>query len=193
MHAIAGLDPGIVHMANSAAIVSRPSHLHARCGPGAILYGYHQFFEPSSSTGNGKETSVRPVLSFARELFLRDLPVGARWVTTPAGPPGSRPASQSSPQANADGAPRAFDKGRVIVAASSPRLSARFRWTSPPPSDWNYHRSAWATLPDLRHGGGPTQSVPDVARIAKTASATCLRHWKARPKVLFALTKEALP
>ena len=42
-----GLDPGIVHMANSAAIVSRPSTWYQMVRPGAILYGYHQFFEPS--------------------------------------------------------------------------------------------------------------------------------------------------
>ena len=42
-----GLDPGIVHMANSAAIVSRPSTWRDMVRPGAILYGYHQFFEPS--------------------------------------------------------------------------------------------------------------------------------------------------
>ena len=42
------LDPGIVHMANSAAIVSRPSSWYDMVRPGAVLYGYHQFFEPSA-------------------------------------------------------------------------------------------------------------------------------------------------
>src|SRR5258708_30518597 len=75
-----GLDPGIVHMANSAAIVSRPSTWHAMVRPGAILYGYHQFFEPSELNPEmEKKLPVRPVLSFrARIISIRDLPVGAR-------------------------------------------------------------------------------------------------------------------
>src|SRR5258707_2503822 len=75
-----GLDPGILHMANSAAIVSRPSTWYQMVRPGAILYGYHQFFEPSELNPEMEtKLPVRPVLSFrARIISIRDLPPGAR-------------------------------------------------------------------------------------------------------------------
>src|SRR5258706_6902439 len=67
-------------MANSAAIVSRPSTWYQMVRPGAILYGYHQFFEPSELNPEMEtKLPVRPVLSFrARIISIRDLPVGAR-------------------------------------------------------------------------------------------------------------------
>jgi len=36
------VSPGVVHMANSAAVVSRPDTWMDMVRPGAILYGYHQ-------------------------------------------------------------------------------------------------------------------------------------------------------
>src|ERR1700751_1806749 len=36
-----GIDPGIIHLANSAAIASRPETWADMVRPGAILYGYH--------------------------------------------------------------------------------------------------------------------------------------------------------
>ena len=41
-----GISPGIVHMANSGAICVRPSTWVDMVRPGAILYGYHQSFDP---------------------------------------------------------------------------------------------------------------------------------------------------
>jgi len=41
-----GIDPGIVHLANSAAIVSRPETWADMVRPGAILYGYHPGYDP---------------------------------------------------------------------------------------------------------------------------------------------------
>lgn len=41
------IDPGIVHMANSAAVISRPETWFDMVRPGAILYGYHQNYTPS--------------------------------------------------------------------------------------------------------------------------------------------------
>ena len=41
-----GVSPGIVHMANSGAICARPSTWADMVRPGAILYGYHQSFDP---------------------------------------------------------------------------------------------------------------------------------------------------
>ena len=41
-----GIDPGLVHLANSAAIVSRPETWADMVRPGAILYAYHPGYEP---------------------------------------------------------------------------------------------------------------------------------------------------
>src|SRR5258708_711571 len=41
-----GIDPGIVHLANSAAIVTRPEPWADMVRPRVILYGYHPGYEP---------------------------------------------------------------------------------------------------------------------------------------------------
>src|ERR1041384_7255305 len=41
-----GIDPGIIHLANSAAIASRPETWADMVRPGAILYGYHPGYDP---------------------------------------------------------------------------------------------------------------------------------------------------
>jgi len=41
-----GIDPGIVHMANSAAIAARPESWGDMVRPGVILYGYHPGYDP---------------------------------------------------------------------------------------------------------------------------------------------------
>ena len=79
---------------------------------------------------------VRPVLSFrARIISLKDLPPGARvgynarWTATAP----SRVAVLAA--GYADGLVRVLsNKGRVIVRGEFAPISARFRWTSPPPT-----------------------------------------------------------
>jgi alanine racemase len=84
-----GISPGIVHMANSGAICARPSTWADMVRPGAILYGYHQSFDPPEKK---KEImgmmSLEPCLSLrARIISLRDVAAGqavgygARFVT----------------------------------------------------------------------------------------------------------------
>ncbi len=113
-----GLDPGIVHMANSAAIVSRPSTWRDMVRPGAILYGYHQFFEPSELNPEMEaKLAVRPVLSFrARIVSLKNLPAGAR-VGYNARWTAAKPSRVAVLAAGyADGLVRVLsNKGRVIV------------------------------------------------------------------------------
>lgn len=74
-----GLNPGIVHMANSAAIISRPETWADAVRPGAILYGYHQNYDPPSKTADAaRNVPLEPALSFrARIISLRDVPAGA--------------------------------------------------------------------------------------------------------------------
>src|SRR6202140_1467081 len=173
-----GLDPGIVHMANSAPIVSRPSTWYQMVRPGAILYGYHQFFEPSELNPEMEtKLPVRPVLSFrARIISIRDLPVGARvgynarWT---AGEP-SRVAVLSA--GYADGLVRVLsNKGGVVVRGQFAPIIGTV--------SMDLTAADVTGISSVRVGdiatiygtdGGTTQSVPDVARIASTASADLL-------------------
>jgi alanine racemase len=84
-----GIAPGIVHMANSAAICARPSTWFDMVRPGAILYGYYQSFSPSQVHQDVcRKLPLEPCLSLrARIISLRDVPPGqgvgysARFVT----------------------------------------------------------------------------------------------------------------
>lgn len=73
-----GVSPGIVHMANSGAICARSSTWADMVRPGAILYGYHQSFEPLEK----KEEIMalmpfKPCLSLcARIITLRNVAAG---------------------------------------------------------------------------------------------------------------------
>lgn len=73
-----GLDPGIVHMANSGAICARSSTWADMVRPGAILYGYYQSFDPPDKGQEIRDRlRVEPSLSLrAKIITLRDLPAG---------------------------------------------------------------------------------------------------------------------
>ena len=75
----AGLAPGIVHLANSAGIVSRPSSWADMVRPGAILYGYHQNYSPAAKRAEADRVMpLRTALSFrTRIISLRDVAAGA--------------------------------------------------------------------------------------------------------------------
>jgi alanine racemase len=83
-----GIDPGILHLANSAAIAARPESWADMVRPGAVLYGYHPGFEPRE---RGMEfecrLALRPVMSLrARLINVRSIAAGvgvgynASWV-----------------------------------------------------------------------------------------------------------------
>ena len=173
-----GLDPGVVHMANSAAIVSRPSTWYHMVRPGAILYGYHQFFEPPALNPEMEaKLPVRPVLSFrARIISLKDLAPGsrvgynARWTA-------EKPSRVAVLAAGyADGLVRVLsNKGRVIVRGQfAPMIGT---------VSMDLTTADVTGISSVRVGdiatiygtdSGATQSVPDVARMANTASAELL-------------------
>ena len=85
----AGVSPGIVHLANSGAICARSSTWADMVRPGAILYGYHQSFEPAERKAEiTAKMPLRPSLSLrTRIISLKDVPpgqgvgYGARFVT----------------------------------------------------------------------------------------------------------------
>ncbi len=108
----------LIHMANSAAIVSRPETWATMVRPGLILYGHHQSYQPPERDADAAAAvPLRPVLSLrARIISLRDIPPGqgvgynSRWTA-------SRPSRVAVIAIGyADGLPRGLtNKGRVIV------------------------------------------------------------------------------
>ena len=75
---ILGIDPGIIHLANSAAIALRPETWADMVRPGAILYGYHPGYDPIERRVQAeKELPLRPVMSLrARIINIRNVPAG---------------------------------------------------------------------------------------------------------------------
>jgi alanine racemase len=73
-----GVSPGIVHMANSGAICARASTWADMVRPGAILYGYHQSFDPPQKKQEiAGQIPLRPCLSLrARIISMREIPEG---------------------------------------------------------------------------------------------------------------------
>jgi alanine racemase len=113
-----GVSPGLVHMANSAAIISSPQTWADAVRPGAILYGYHQNYDPPSKTAEvAKKVPLQPALSFrTRIISLREVPAGAG-VGYNAKFHATRPSRIGILAAGyADGIPRGMaNQGKVIV------------------------------------------------------------------------------
>lgn len=113
-----GISPPLVHMANSAAVASRPQTWATMIRPGLVLYGYHQSYEPPELTAQtNANLPLQPALALrARLISLRETAPGqavgynGRWVA-------QRPSRVAVISAGyADGLPRSLtNKGRVIV------------------------------------------------------------------------------
>jgi alanine racemase len=74
-----GIDPGIVHLANSAAIATRPETWADMVRPGAILYGYHPGYDPVEQRPEIEaRLPLEPVMSLrSRIINIRNIPEGA--------------------------------------------------------------------------------------------------------------------
>jgi alanine racemase len=74
-----GVAPGLVHQANSAAIALRPSTWADMVRPGALLYGYHQRYEPRELCAEvAEKLPLRPVLGLrTRIISIKEAPAGA--------------------------------------------------------------------------------------------------------------------
>ena len=113
-----GISAPLIHLANSAAIALRPGTWGTLVRPGLVLYGYHQWYEPTTRTAEANvKLPLRPALALrARIISLRDVSAGQgvgynhRWVA-------SKPSRIAVISAGyADGLPRGLtNKGRVIV------------------------------------------------------------------------------
>lgn len=114
-----GIDPPLVHVANTGAVISRRDAWNTMVRPGIALYGYYLPFERAGRevSGTGLRLQVKPVLTWkTRVLSLRDVPAnqalgyGGIYVT-------KAPARIAVlPVGYADGFNRALSsRGRVIV------------------------------------------------------------------------------
>jgi alanine racemase len=74
-----GVDTGIVHMANSAAIAARPESWGDMVRPGVILYGYHPGYDPPEQRAEAeRRLPLKPVMSLrTRIISLRRVPAGS--------------------------------------------------------------------------------------------------------------------
>ena len=74
-----GVDPGIIHLANSAAIATRPETWADMVRPGAILYGYHPGYDPVEQRPEIEaRLPLKPVMSLrTRIINIRNIPEGA--------------------------------------------------------------------------------------------------------------------
>jgi alanine racemase len=115
----AGLEPSLLHAANTGAVISRPEAWYKLVRPGIALYGYYLPFERAGRevSGSGLRLGVKPVLTWkTRILSLREaganqaLGYGGTYVT-------KAPARIAVlPVGYADGLNRALSsRGRVIV------------------------------------------------------------------------------
>jgi len=73
-----GIDTGIVHMANSAAIAARPESWGDMVRPGVILYGYHPGYDPPEQRAEAeRRLPLKPVMSLrTRIITLRRVSAG---------------------------------------------------------------------------------------------------------------------
>src|SRR5258708_6719648 len=74
-----GIDPGVVHLANSAAIVTRPETWADMVRPGVILYGYHPGYDPAEKREEAeRRLALKPVVGLGwRTIRNRKFPAGA--------------------------------------------------------------------------------------------------------------------
>jgi alanine racemase len=114
-----GIDPPLVHAANTGAVISRRASWNSMIRPGIALYGYYLPFERAGRevSGSGLRLAVKPVLTWkTRILSLREvrahqaLGYGGIYVTKAAARIAVLPVGY------ADGFQRALSSdGRVIV------------------------------------------------------------------------------
>jgi alanine racemase len=73
-----GIDPGLIHLANSAAIATRPETWADMVRPGAILYGYHPGYDPIERRAEAeRQLTLRPVMSLrTRIISIRNVSAG---------------------------------------------------------------------------------------------------------------------
>ncbi|MBI1750725.1 MAG: alanine racemase [Acidobacteria bacterium] len=174
------VNPGILHLANSAAVAKRPESWADMVRPGAILYGYHQFFEPIERKAEAEQMlPLQPAFSLrSRVISMRDVPAGggvgynARFVT-------ERPSRIAVLAAGyADGIVRALtNRGRVLLRGRCAPIIGIV--------SMDLAMVDVTSLPDVRLGdvatiygsagpGGPAIWASDVARLLGSVTSDLL-------------------
>jgi alanine racemase len=165
----------LVHLANSAAVVSRPETWADMVRPGLILYGHHQSYQPPERDADAATmVPLRPALSVrARIISLREIAPGQR-----VGYNGRWTASRPSRVAvmavgYADGFPRGLtNKGRVIIRGQFVPLVGTV--------SMDLAAADVTDVPGVRLGdvvtiygsdGAASQQVSDVARVLGTVTS----------------------
>jgi alanine racemase len=71
----AGVDPGLVHAANSAAVFYHPEAHYDMVRPGIALYGYPPIVTETAAT---IEPKIRPLMTLVTQIiFIKKIPAGA--------------------------------------------------------------------------------------------------------------------
>ncbi len=172
------VSPGIVHMANSAGVAARPSTWADMVRPGAMLYGYHQFYDPPERTAEvAAKLRLEPALSFrARVISVREIPANqpvgysARFVT-------KRPSRIGVIVAGyADGLPRGLsNSGRVIVRGQFVPIVGSVSMDLTAVDLTGLDEAALGDIATIYGTDGPAaQYPPDVARCLNTVTSDVL-------------------
>ena len=165
----------LVHLANSAAVVSRPETWADMVRPGLILYGYHQSYQPPERNADAAAlVPLRPALSLrARIISLRDIPPGqgvgynSRWMA-------SRPSRVAVIAVGyADGLPRGLtNRGRVIVRGQFAPLVGTVSMDLSAADVTDVHDVRLGDVATIYGSdGGASQQVSDVARLLGTVTS----------------------
>ena len=170
-----GIEAPLIHLANSAAVATRPATWANMVRPGLILYGYHQSYDPPSH--NDLAAAALPlhrVLSLrTRVISLREVPIGqgvgynGRWTAT-------RPSRVAVIAAGyADGVPRALtNRGRLIIRGQFAPMVGTV--------SMDLTAADVTEIPDVRVGdvatiygddGAASQPISDVARLLGTVTS----------------------
>jgi alanine racemase len=169
------IEAPLVHLANSAAVVSRPETWADMVRPGLILYGHHQSYQPPERDADAAAmVPLRPALSVrARIISLREVPTGqgvgynSRWTA-------ARPSRVAVIAIGyADGLPRGLtNRGRVIVRGRFAPLVGTV--------SMDLSAVDVTDVPNVRLGdaatiygsdGDASQQVSDVARLLGTVTS----------------------
>lgn len=176
------LSPGIVHIGNSAAVIHRPETWCDMVRPGAILYGYHQNFNPAQMRADAiRDVPLQPAVNFcARVVAIKDIPAGGV-VGYNARFRAEQPARIAIVAAGyADGIPRTLsNRGRMILRGQFAPIVGTVSMDLTAvdiTAIEGVQMGDVATIYGMRETGGdtPAQAASDVARLLGTATSELL-------------------
>jgi len=123
----AGIDPGLLHTANSGAVVLHKETWLDMVRPGILIYGYKNIYENSESVGNHELPEIKPVMELQTAVVLikkikkgESVSYGRTWIAP------NDTLIAILPVGYADGFPRlASNKWQVVINGKSYPLAGR--------------------------------------------------------------------